>query len=131
MISRINRYITMKLATSFFTGLIAALLIPEMQLMAQERQELFFVDPTIYVENGTYYLTGTGGSGEGASKGFAALESTDLKTWTTPTGVQDHQHMILTKGKQAFGTAGFWAPQLFKENDTYYLTYTANEQTVL
>ncbi|MEC3878182.1 glycoside hydrolase family 43 protein [Parapedobacter sp. 10938] len=121
----------MKLATSFFTGLIAALLIPEMELVAQQKQELFFADPTIHVENGKYYLTGTGGSGKGASKGFAVLESTDLKTWATPAGTSGPTHMILTKGEQAFGTQGFWAPQLFKENGTYYLTYTANEQTVL
>src|SRR3546814_12848287 len=98
--------------------LIAGLSISDMQLVAQEKQELFFADPTIYVENGKYYLTGTGGSGKGASKGFAALESTDLKTWTTPAGAQGPVHMILANGEQAFGTEGFWAPQLSKENDT-------------
>lgn len=111
--------------------LITALLPFEMKLVAQEKQELFFADPTIYVENGKYYFTGTGGSGKASSAGFAALESTDLKTWTVPTEAQTPMHMILTKGEQAFGTEGFWAPQLFKENGTYYLTYTANEQTVL
>lgn len=116
---------------SYCIVLIAMLSIPETQLAAQEKQELFFADPTIYVENGKYYLTGTGGSGKSASAGFAALESTDLKNWTVPTGMQGPTHMILSKGGQAFGTHGFWAPQLFKENGIYYLTYTANEQTVL
>lgn len=110
--------------------LVTGLLTVGIHLRAQEKQELFFADPTIYVENGKYYLTGTGGSGKSASAGFAALESTDLKTWTVPTGMQD-SHMILSKGEQAFGSHGFWAPQVFKENGTYYLTYTANEQTVL
>lgn len=120
----------MKHHNLFCTFLITGLFVTSGQLMAQEKQELFFADPTIYVENGKYYLTGTGGSGKSASAGFAALESTDLKTWTVPTGMQG-PHMILSKGEQAFGTHGFWAPQLFKENGTYYLTYTANEQTVL
>lgn len=111
--------------------LVSGLLALNTQLVAQEKQELFLADPTIYVENGKYYLTGTGGSGKGASAGFAVLESTDLKTWTVPTGAQGSMHMILSKGEQAFGTEGFWAPQLLKENGTYYLTYTANEQTVL
>ncbi|MFB2119390.1 glycoside hydrolase family 43 protein [Parapedobacter sp. 2B3] len=112
------------------TLLIAGLLIPGVQLVAQEKQELFFADPTIYIENGKYYLTGTGGSGKSAASGFAVLESTDLKTWRTPAAT-GRVHMLLTKGEQAFGTQGFWAPQLFKESGTYYLTYTANEQTVL
>ena len=116
---------------SYSTMLIAGLLIAAMQLAAQEKRELFFADPTIVVENGKYYLTGTSGSGKGASSGFAVLESSDLKTWTTPAGASGPVHMILTKGEQAFGTEGFWAPQLFKADDTYYLTYTANEQTVL
>ncbi len=116
---------------TYSIALIAGFAIPEAQLVAQERQELFFADPTIYVEDGTYYLTGTGGSGRGAAAGFAVLTSTDLKTWTAPAGASDPVHRILTKGEQAFGTEGFWAPQLFKEKGTYYLTYTANEQTVL
>src|SRR5690606_40409932 len=122
---------SMKRRNLFCTLVITGLFITSGQLMAQEKQELFFADPTIYVENGKYYLTGTGGSGKSASEGFAALESTDLKNWTVPTGMQGPSHMILSKGKQAFGTHGFWAPQLYKEKGTYYLTYTANEQTVL
>ena len=119
------------MSINFYLLLIAGLLPFQMQLVAQEQRELFFADPTIYVENGKYYLTGTGGNEKGASAGFIALESTDLKTWTVPVGSQGPIRMILSKGEQAFGTHGFWAPQLFKENGTYYLTYTANEQTVL
>lgn len=110
--------------------LITILLTTVMQSAAQEKQELFFADPTIAIENGKYYLTGTGGTGRGAS-GFSILESKDLKTWAPPTGASNSTYRILTKGDQAFGTEGFWAPQLFKINDAYYLTYTANEQTVL
>ncbi|MFC3199075.1 glycoside hydrolase family 43 protein [Parapedobacter deserti] len=111
--------------------LIYVMSMPAMPLSAQEKRELFFADPTIYVEGGKYYLTGTGGSGKGAASGFAVLESNDLQTWAPPTRADGQAHMILTKGDQAFGTEGFWAPQLLKEKDTYYLTYTANEQTVL
>ena len=39
--------------------------------------------------------------------------------------------MILKDGEQTYGTKGFWAPQLVKENGRYYLAYTANEQVVL
>jgi len=109
---------------------IMVMLMTVMGLAGQEKRELFFADPTIYIENGKYYLTGTGGTGRGAS-GFSVLESKDLKTWAPPAGISDSVHRILTKGDQTFGTEGFWAPQLFKVNGAYYLTYTANEQTVL
>ena len=115
----------MKSIITYFIFLITA-----MQLPAQEKQEIFFADVTIYVDGGKYYLTGTKGSREGPT-GFAILESKDLKTWTVPTAFDDSLGMILTKGDHTYGTRGFWAPQIFKAGDNYYLTYTADEQTVL
>ncbi len=100
------------------------------QVSAQSKQEIFFADPTVFVSGGKYYLTGTGG-GRGGPTGFSVLESTDLKSWAPSAGAKDSLNMILTRGNQVFGTSGFWAPQIFKDNDTYYLAYTANEQTVL
>lgn len=99
------------------------------QIFAQQ-QEIFLADPTIHIENGKYYLTGTGGTGAGAV-GFSVLESVDLKYWSTPAVSGDTIHQLLTRGDQTFGDHGFWAPQLLKEGGIYYLTYTANEQTVL
>ena len=97
---------------------------------AQSKQEIFFADVTIYIEGGKYYLTGSKGGGKGP-EGFALLESKDLKTWAIPDKLKDSAGMILTKGDHTFGTKGFWAPQIFKDNGTYYITYTADEQTVL
>ncbi len=94
------------------------------QQTAEEGEEIFFADPTIFVENGKYYLTGTGNP-----NGFTMLESTDLKTWTAVNA--DTTHFILKKGENVFGEKGFWAPQIYKEGDKYYFFYTANEQTVV
>lgn len=105
-------------------------LFSAMHLVAQENREIFLADPTIYVEGGKYYMTGTGGH-RGGSSGFSVLESKDLKTWAPPAEVKDSVYMILSKGDQAYGTRGFWAPQILRVNDGYCLTYTANEQTVL
>lgn len=105
------------------------LLIIGIQLFAQEKKQIFFADPTIWVEGGKYYLTGT--KGGGGIPGFAILESNDLKSWKTPQGSNGAERMILSKGDQCFGTQGFWAPQIFKANQTYYFSYTANEQTVM
>lgn len=100
------------------------------QLIAQQKQEIFYADPTIYVDGNTYYLTGTGGQQDGPP-GFSVLESKDMKTWTLPVGTTTPVRMLLTKGDHVFGERGFWAPQLFQNNNTWYFTYTANEQTVL
>lgn len=113
-----------------FVVFCSTILVSVMQLAAQDTEEIFFADPTICVEGGKYYLTGTKGSREGPA-GFAILESKDLKTWAPPAAAHDSVLMILTSGDHTFGTRGFWAPQLFRTNDTWYLTYTANEQTVL
>jgi beta-xylosidase len=59
------------------------------------------------------------------------LESVDLRNWAIPSGSKNPLGMILTKGGHTYGTTGFWAPQIFKTANGYYLAYTANEQTVL
>lgn len=98
------------------------------QAAAEEQQvqghEIFFADPTIYTENGKYYLTGTR---SGDPQGFVLLESDDLLTWKKSTP----DSMILIKGNQAFGDKGFWAPQILKKDGKYLFAYTANEQVVL
>lgn len=76
-------------------------------------------DPTIFFDNGTYYLYGTS-----LADGFKVYTSKDLKTWEGPAGVSDG--LALKRG-DAFGTQGFWAPQVFKRGGTYYMYYTANE----
>lgn len=100
------------------------------QLSAQKKQEIFYADPTIYVHDGKYYLTGTGGNNKGFT-GFSVLQSCDLKTWSPPAGAVDSVCMILVRGNSTFGTDGFWAPEIFKERDNFYLAYTANEQTAI
>ena len=96
------------------------------QLYADDWKEIMYADPTIFVENGKYYLTGTRNQ---EPQGFAILESTDLEHWTVPDGTS--LQLILRKGDQTYGEKGFWAPQYFKDKRTYYFTYTANEQTVI
>lgn len=88
--------------------------------------EVLYADPTIYTENGKYYLTGTR---SGRPLGFAVLESADLRHWhpLTPGGPS----FLLRAGDGAFGTSRFWAPQIVKDGAEYLLTYTADEQVAL
>jgi hypothetical protein len=88
--------------------------------------EITFADPSIYSENGKYYLSGTRG---GSPAGFVLLESTNLTEWQLSTS--DPTGMILKKGDGSYGESGFWAPQIFKDNAQYYLTYTASEHVAI
>lgn len=90
--------------------------------------EIFFADPSIYVENGKYYLSGTKNS---KPMGFALLESENLKEWHYPASLTEKKGMILTAGESVFGTQGFWAPQMLKKDNQYFMTYTASSQVVL
>jgi len=79
-------------------------------------------DPTIFVDNGIYYLYGTGG-GRGDSEGFKVYTSTDQVSWKD-------EGFALKRG-ESYGTKGFWAPQVFKYKSRYYMAYTANEHIAI
>lgn len=84
-----------------------------------QAQTIELADPTIFLDNGTYYLSGTN-----APDGFLQYKSTDLVKWEKSGKAQEGYS--LKKG-DVFGTKGFWAPQYFKQNGIYYMAYTANE----
>lgn len=81
-------------------------------------------DPTIFYDGGTYYLYGTGGN----TLGFLVYTSTDLRHWEGPAGVHDGYALI--KG-ETYGQQGFWAPQVFRRGDRYYMAYTADEHIAI
>jgi xylan 1,4-beta-xylosidase len=80
-------------------------------------------DPTIFKDNSMYYLYGTG-----SRDGFWVYQSVDLKNWSGPVGKRNG-HALL-KG-DSYGTKGFWAPQIFKQNGKYYMAYTADEHIAI
>jgi len=85
--------------------------------------QILLADPTIFADNGTYYLYGTS-----APDGFKVYTSKDLRHWEGPAGAS--QGLALKKG-DSWGTEGFWAPQVFKRGGKYYMVYTANEQLAI
>lgn len=84
---------------------------------------IYLADPTIFLDKGTYYLYGTS-----SEQGFLVYQSKDLKNWTGPTGKTNG--FALAKG-DAYGSKGFWAPQVFKIGKTYYMAYTADEHIAI
>lgn len=91
-------------------------------------QTIFLADPTIFENEGTYYLYGTNNDPSLTGQGFLVYTSKDLKDWKGPVGAKGG--FALKKG-DAFGTKGFWAPQVFEYNGKFYMAYTANENIAI
>lgn len=75
-------------------------------------------DPDVLYDDGVYYLYCTTPTAEGNS-GIKVYTSVDLVNWT-------EQGFAFTKG-DGWGNAGFWAPDVIRRDDTYYMYYTADE----
>ncbi|MGJ7031488.1 glycoside hydrolase family 43 protein [Niabella hirudinis] len=106
----------------FLTTLIVLLCCSSpLSAQTEDGQNPLMADPTIFFHNGVYYLYGT--NGRGADNGFIAYTSTDLRSWKAAG-------KVLTPG-DAFGTKGFWAPQVFTYKGRFYMAYTANEHIAI
>ena len=84
-------------------------------------REVYLADPTVFTENGKFYMSGTKDT---PRMGFTLLESSDLRHWEYARP----DSMILNQGQSVYGTKWFWAPQFFKDGDTYICAYCANEK---
>ena len=77
----------------------------------QKRRNAFLADPTIFYDQGRYYLYGTGNlrafTGN-PQEGFVTYYSEDLKEWSGPAGAEEG--FVFCKG-DGFGKGLFWAPQ--------------------
>jgi xylan 1,4-beta-xylosidase len=89
------------------------------------RTNPMLADPTIFEHNGTYYLYGTKNNPNIQGQGFLVYTSTDLENWTGSAGAQGG---FAFRQGDGYGTTGFWAPQVFEHNGTFYMAYTANEK---
>ncbi|MXV16372.1 family 43 glycosylhydrolase [Pedobacter sp. HMF7056] len=108
----------------FLAGGVSMAAFAQSASPAIEKQDtLFLADPTIFADKGTYYLYGTG-----SNNGFQVYTSADLKTWSAPAGKRNG--FALLKG-ESYGTRGFWAPQIFKYRNLYYMAYTADEHIAI
>lgn len=75
-------------------------------------------DPDVLLDGGTYYLYATTPS-ENVG-GIKVSTSTDLVHWTD-------KGLAMKAGSKNWGTNGFWAPDVIKRDNCYYMYYTANE----
>lgn len=90
-----------------------------------DKSPILLADPTIFYYEGSYYLYGT--SGQDSNRGFEVYVSKDLKSWSRS---EKNDGYALKKG-ESYGDKGFWAPQVFEFDGTFYMAYTANEHIAI
>lgn len=89
-------------------------------------QNIHLADPAMLYYRGMYYLYGT--VEKNANEGFLVYTSADMKTWKAAAEVNNGY--ALRKG-DAYGTANFWAPQVFFYKNKFYMAYVANENIAI
>ena len=88
---------------------------------------IYQADPTIFLYNGIWYLYGT--NGMGADSGIKVFTSTDLRSWKVSATANKNGYALVKPA--SFGTSGFWAPQVWKYKDQFYMASVANEQIAI
>lgn len=123
LVKRFNRVFRLIVFICLFTFLCIDL---PAQLLNVNGNNIFLADPAIYNYENTYYLYGT--MGVNPNKGFIAYTSKDLVNWQLVKNSNDS--FVLKKG-EVYGTANFWAPQIFKNKNIFYMAYVANENIAI
>lgn len=90
------------------------------------KDDLYQADPTIFEEDGTFYLYGT--NDKDPNQGFQVYTSKDLKNWEGPKGYRNGYALSKIEN---YGNQGFWAPQVWWSNGKYYMAYTADEHIAI
>jgi beta-xylosidase len=79
---------------------------------------IFIADPFVLNFEGTYYLYGTS-----ANDGFKFWTSTDLVNWKTGG-------YVYRKGANSWGKNSFWAPEVIRYNNKFYLIFSCSGKTM-
>ena len=77
-------------------------------------------DPYVLLFDGVYYLYGTGGR-----KGIRVYTSKDLANWSEAAGASDG---FALDSADVWGNRGFWAPEVYRINNKFYMYFTVQER---
>lgn len=99
--------------------IIAILLIFKPVMADSPDMPVPFADPFILYDHGIYYAYGSC-----SDDGIAVLVSDDLETWYYPEGRAGYLALNKT---DSYGDRWFWAPEVYRIGDTYYMYYSAEE----
>ena len=98
---------------------VAGIWLPASASVYDPKSAVPLADPFILCDDGVYYAYGTG-----SPDGIRVFVSPDLKRWYYPDGREDY--LALDK-KDSYGDRWFWAPEVYRIDDIYYMYYSADE----
>lgn len=87
---------------------------------AQNLRKVPLADPFILLYDGVYYAYGTG-----AGSGIEVWTSRDLFTWERAKG--NARDGLALHRTDVWGEKWFWAPEVYRLNDKFYMYFTAEE----
>lgn len=93
--------------------------VPDDQSPAGDTSQVYFGDPFVLNEGGTYYMYGTSGS-----DGIKVYRSEDLKYWEGPVGATEGYAL---HKKDVWGTRWYWAPEVYEIDGRYYMYFSVEE----
>ena len=118
-----QQIIKLSIASVFLTlALSETILFAQQASTYQNPLPVKFGDPYVLLENGKYYMYGTGG---GAKNGFAAYSSVDLVTWEPEGQVYYASNANGWSDSTAAWDGAYWAPEVYKYNGNFYMFYSA------
>ena len=85
---------------------------------AQNLRKVPLADPFILLYDGVYYAYGTG-----AGSGIEVWTSRDLSTWERAKG--NARDGLALHRTDVWGEKWFWAPEVYRLNDKFYMYFTA------
>ena len=111
----------MKTVFMLFVSLFAGV----MSLFAQSagsavEGQLLLADPCVLEDDGWYYIYGTH-----SNDGIVVYRSRDMLTWSDLCG--NAKGGLALHKDDVWGEKWFWAPEVYKIGDKYFMTYSAEE----
>ena len=111
----------MKAVFMLFISLFAGV----MSLFAQSagsavEGQLLLADPCVLEDDGWYYIYGTH-----SNDGIVVYRSRDMLTWSDLCG--NAKGGLALHKNDVWGEKWFWAPEVYKIGDKYFMTYSAEE----
>ena len=88
-------------------------------------EPVFLGDPYILVDDGVYYMYGTGHESD---TGIVVYKSDNLVDWAGPAGAVNG--FALHK-EDVYGERWFWAPEVYRIGDLYYMFFSVEEHMAI
>lgn len=86
---------------------------------------VFLGDPFVLLDDGTYYMYGTG---QNSDTGIEVYKSDNLRDWIGPVGATGG---FALHEDDVYGERWFWAPEVYRIGDTYYMFFSVEEHMAI